>query len=80
MNFDTSKKNAEMVTGIYRNMPVTEKVRRIFSAYEMGKNLALAGLRSRFPNACEDELWHLWAQQHLGKQLYDQVYGTAAYE
>ena len=77
---DTSRESAEIVAEIYRNMPASEKIQRLFRAYQMGRQLAMAGLRERFPDTDETRLWHRWAQQHLGKQLYEQVYGEAADE
>ena len=72
---DTSKDSRAIVSEIYRGMPVTEKVRLIFDAYETGKKLAIAGLRQRYPDASERRIWYLWAKQHLGDELFRKVYG-----
>lgn len=72
---DTSPESLRVLTEIYRKMSPAEKLRRIFSAYETGKALAMAGLRRLHPDASEARIWHLWAKQHLGEELYRQVYG-----
>jgi hypothetical protein len=41
----------------------------------MGQQLAMAGLRQLHPEADENQIWHLWAKQHLGDELYEEVYG-----
>ena len=61
---------------LYRKMPPAVKVRRIFSAYETGKILAMAGLRLLHPDASEKQIWYLWAKKHLGEKLFKQVYGA----
>jgi hypothetical protein len=63
-----------MLYDIYRRMSPARKFQLIFDTYEMGRQLAMAGLRMRHPNASEEEIWHLWARQHLGDELYEQVY------
>lgn len=63
---------------LYRRMSPERKFRLIFETYEMGRQLAMAGLRMRHPDATEEQLRQLWAQQHLGRELYEKVYGTSA--
>jgi len=46
----------------------------MFDCYEMGKVLAMAGLRLRYPDATEEQIWRLWAKQHLGEKLFNEVY------
>ncbi len=65
---------------IYRQMSPARKFQLIFDTYEMGRQLAMAGLRMRHPNATREELWRLWAQQHLGRELFQKVYGTSGHE
>jgi len=72
---DTSKESARVVTQIYRSMPAGKKIKLIFDAMQMGQQLAMAGLRRRYPDANNDQVWHLWARQHLGEELYQQAYG-----
>jgi len=56
-------------------MSPARKFQLICDTYEMGKQLALAGLRMRHPEATGDELQRRWAQQHLGRELFEEVYG-----
>lgn len=72
---DTSKESADIVTEIYRKMSPSKKIGLIFRAMRTGRQLAMAGLRQRHPEANEQEIWHLWAKQHLGEELYHEVYG-----
>lgn len=72
---DTSKESADIVTEIYRKMSPSKKLGLIFRAMHTGQRLAMAGLRQRHPEAGEQEIWHLWAKQHLGEELYHEVYG-----
>ena len=73
---DTSADAQRVLIEIYRNMPITDKVTRIFDACRMGKMLKMAGLRQLHPDASEDQIWQLWAKQHLGEKLYNEVYGA----
>jgi hypothetical protein len=72
---DTSKESRRVQTEIYRQMPLTTKVKLIFDAYRTGQQLAFAGLRLRHPNASDKQIWYLWAKQHLGEELFKEVYG-----
>ena len=73
---DTSPEAQRVQDDIYRRMSPARKYQLIFQTYEMGRQLALAGLRMRYPDATEEEIWHLWARQHLGDELYEEVYGS----
>lgn len=73
---DTSKEARKVLVNIYRQMPATVKAMRIFEAYEIGKMLAMAGLREMFPDATQEQIWYLWAKRHLGEELFNEVYGN----
>ena len=73
---DTSPQAQAVLIDLYRNMPPEVKFRRVFEAYQTGKMLAMAGLRQRHPEAGEKKIWYLWAQQHLGDELFKEVYGA----
>ena len=73
---DTTKEAEQVLVGIYRWMPTGIKVRRIFEACQMGKMLAMAGLRRLYPDADEKQIWYLLAKQHLGEKLFKKVYGN----
>jgi len=60
---------------IIRRMPLDRRLELVFDTCEMGRGIAMAGLKMRHPNATEKELWWLWAHQHLGQTLFDEVYG-----
>lgn len=62
---------------IYRRMSPARKFQLVLDTYEMGKRLAMAGLKARHPNGSEEELRRLWAQQHLGPELFEKVYGSS---
>ena len=72
---DTSAEAQRVQIEIYRRMTAAEKTRCIFDAYNTGKALAMAGLRERYPDASEKKIRRMWAQEHLGKELFRQVYG-----
>lgn len=58
-------------------MPLGRRLEFALDLCDFGQCLAIAGLRMRYPETTEQELWWLWAHQHLGQELFDQVYGTA---
>jgi hypothetical protein len=60
----------------YRGMSPERKLGLVFRTYEAGRELAMAGLRQRHPQAEDEDLWRLWARQHLGDDLFDAVYGA----
>ena len=73
---DTATDTAGVQYGIYRGMSPAEKLGLVFSTYEASRELAMAGLRTRHPQADADELWRLWARQHLGAELFEAAYGA----
>ena len=75
---DTSKHAHKILVDIYRRMQTTVKAMRIFEAYNTGKILAMAGLRQSHPQATEKQIWYLWAKQHLGEKLFNEVYEDVA--
>lgn len=72
---DTSKQANQVVVGIYRKMSSSSKGDLIFDAYRTGRELAMAGLRQRYPKADKKQLWRLWARGHLGDELFERIYG-----
>jgi len=75
---DTSEDALRFQIQLYREMTVEKKASLVFSAYQTGKQLAMAGIRIRQPQAGEEQIWHIWARQHLGDELYAQAYGNSA--
>lgn len=62
----------------YRQIPLGQKLRMVFDLYDMNRDLEMAGLRIQHSDATEEEIRHLWARQHLGVELYEQVYAGRA--
>lgn len=60
---------------ICRRVPLGRKLELTLGMCDTGRQLAIAGLRMRHPDASEEELQRLWALQHLGLELFEQVYG-----
>lgn len=73
---DTSPQAQKILCEIYRQMTPADKFKRIFSAYRLGRQLNMAGVRLSNPDATEEQIWHIWAKRHLGDDLYKKVYGT----
>jgi hypothetical protein len=74
---DTAPEALAVQCEIYRKMSPARKFQLILDTYEMGKHLAMAGLRMRYPKASPEQLRRLWTQDHLGQDLAEKVYGTA---
>ncbi|OHB64911.1 MAG: hypothetical protein A2Y77_03930 [Planctomycetes bacterium RBG_13_62_9] len=77
---DTSPEARRVQCELYRRMSPARKFQLLFDMYEMGRQLAMTGLRMRHPQASEQEIWRLWARQHLGEELFEEVYGVSARE
>jgi hypothetical protein len=77
---DTTPQVRRVQHELYRKMSPTEKLDLVFATYHTGRRLALAGIKLRNPHATDEELWHLWARQHLGAEHYDVTYGAMSCE
>jgi hypothetical protein len=73
---DTPKEILEIQYDLYRRMSPAKKFELVCDAYRFGQLLAMAGIRMRFPNAGEKEVKQIWAKEHLGEKLYNEVYGV----
>ena len=73
---DTSAEAKRLVLDLYRRMSPTRKIELVFDAYRTGQLLSMAGIRMQYPDATEEQVWHIWAKRHLGEKLYNQVYGS----
>lgn len=60
---------------IYRRMSARRKLELVFDTYQTGRALAMAGVRMRNPGATAEDLWRIWAREHLGEDLFETVYG-----
>jgi hypothetical protein len=77
---DTTPQARKVQCEIYEKMPPERKLRLVFETYDTGRRLAIAGIKMRNPHANDEEIWHLWARQHLGANSYDQAYGVMSCE
>jgi len=77
---DTPKEILEIQYDLYRKMSPAKKIELVFDAYRTGQLLSMAGIRSQYPKASDDEVWHIWAKRHLGEELYNKVYGGSKNE
>jgi hypothetical protein len=76
---DTAPEALAVQYAIYRQMSPARKFQLILDTYEMGKDLAMAGLRMRHPHATPEELRRLWTREHLGQELAEKVYGVSSH-
>lgn len=74
---DTPPEMQRIQYEICRKIPIGRKIELTFSMYDTGRLLALAGLRMLHPDASEAQLRRLWALKHLGRELFEKVYGAA---
>ncbi|MCI0650037.1 MAG: hypothetical protein L0346_34845 [Chloroflexi bacterium] len=75
MHLDTSPEVEEMLFTYWREAPAWEKLERMADLNRSARELALAGLRSRYPEASPAELQRLLADLLLGPELAEKVYG-----
>ena len=73
---DTTPEAMRIQYDLYRRMSPAKKIELIFDAYRTGRLLSMAGIRMQYPEASEEQVWHIWAKRHLGEQLYNKVYGS----
>ena len=71
---DTDEETERVLIEITRAMPDWKKCRQIFSLIETGRQLALTGLRERYPLAGEAELKKRYAALVLDRETVMQVY------
>ncbi|MGC8783663.1 MAG: hypothetical protein ACP5RN_04660 [Armatimonadota bacterium] len=72
---DTHPDMESLQIELWRRASPTEKMRMLAQLNAAAKMLALAGLRSRFPNTSEEELRFKLACLLLGEELAHKVYG-----
>ncbi len=64
---------------LLRGLPAWRKMEMLVSLNGAARELALAGLRRRYPQAGEDELRRRLADLLLGEELALKVYGKPGY-
>jgi len=72
---DTHPKMEALQIQLWREASPTRKMEMVAQLNATVQTLALAGLRSRFPNAGETELRRRLADLILGEELARKVYG-----
>ena len=77
---DTSPEAEAIQFRIWSEMPGWRKLELVGELNKMARELALSGLRQRYPNASESELIRRLADLTLGPELAERVYGPLAPE
>ncbi len=72
---DTPQEVLEIQYELYRKMSPAKKFRIVCDACRFGQSLAMMGIKIRYPNIDKKEVWHIWAKEHLGEELYNKAYG-----
>lgn len=72
---DTDPEAERIQLEIYRRMPPWKKMQLVVEANDFSRTLVLAGLRSRHPDASEDEIRRRFLGLWLGEDLATEVYG-----
>jgi hypothetical protein len=72
---DTAPKVEALQIELWRQASLTRKMHMLAQLNASARTLALAGLRSRYPNATEMELRRRLADLVLGEELARKVYG-----
>lgn len=73
---DTSPEAWEVFLDIQRRTPPAEKIRRAMSLSKTVHLLVEAGLRRKFPEANDREIFLRRARLTLGDDLFQKAYGT----
>jgi hypothetical protein len=72
---DTTPEAWKFQMDLIRRMPPAERLRRSLELSEMVRRFAEAGIRQKYPEASEREVFLHMAEQSLGRDLRRQVYG-----
>jgi hypothetical protein len=72
---DTSPEAWRVVLDGIRRMTPEERIRRAFELSQMVRSLAEAGLRRRYPQAGDREIFLRMARLTLGDDLFRRAYG-----
>ena len=74
---DTSPETERVLFMKLREMPPWRKIDMVAQLNQMVRELALAGLRKRYPQASPEELRRRLADLVLGPELAEKAYGPA---
>lgn len=72
---DTSVEAAELQSQVLRAMPPSRKISLVEDANRTARQLALAGIKLRFPTAAPEQTVRLLMDLILGDELAARVYG-----
>ena len=72
---DTTPEAEAVQIEIFRRMPGARKLELVQEANRRARELALAGLRQRHPDAGPEELFRRLMDLTLGEELAEEVYG-----
>lgn len=72
---DTSPETERVLCALLREMPAWRKLDLVAQLNQTVRELALSGLRERYPQADEVEIWRRLADLVLGAELAEKVYG-----
>lgn len=75
MNWDTTPEAEVILFKLWREAPAWRKLEMMEGLNRSARQLALMGLRQRFPNASTAELRRRLAALILGEELASRVYG-----
>lgn len=75
MNMDTTPEVEAILFQLWRETPAWRKLEMMENLNRTARQLALAGLRRRHPDASPEKLHRLLADMLLGPELAAQVYG-----
>ena len=76
---DTSPEAWKVLLDLLRKMPPSEKLQRTLEWSDLIRRFAEAGMRQRYPDAAEREIFLRMARQNLGPELFRKVYGDCDY-
>jgi hypothetical protein len=75
---DTSPEAWKIFLEAQRRLTPGQKIVRALQHSAFRRSLVLAGLRRRYPNASEREIFLRYARHKLGEELFQKVYGESA--
>jgi hypothetical protein len=77
---DTSPEAWRVFLDLQRKMTPSEKLHRTLEYSDSIRRLAVAGVRQRYPNADEPEVFLRTARSILGDELFRRAYGGRIHE
>ena len=75
MNADTTPEAEAVLFRLWRETPAWRKLEMMEGLNRTARQMALLGLRQRFPDALPEEIQRRWAAIVLGEALASRVYG-----